>query len=152
MNERDRQYWQTMAERYFDAQTTDEEELLLRQFAATTDDPAFDELRAVLGYSAVARRQQPAPALPHASARRHVGRYAAAVTALLVIGLVAARYLRRDAQPGASGDLCLAYVHGQMVSDEAQVMALMRSTTSGVIGTDEDMAMEQLRDMFDTLN
>ena len=42
-------YWKELVERYFEAETTPEEELALREFLARTDDPAFDEARAVLG-------------------------------------------------------------------------------------------------------
>ena len=49
MNHNDTQYWKSLEERYFAGTATDEEERLLLQFAATTSDPAFRPLQAVLG-------------------------------------------------------------------------------------------------------
>ena len=39
--------WQALADRYFEGETTLEEEVALREFLAGNDDPRFDGLRAV---------------------------------------------------------------------------------------------------------
>ena len=69
-------YWKELVERYFEAETTPEEELALREFLARTDDPAFDEARAVLGYAAAQRSRHAA----RASARTLAGVLAAAAS------------------------------------------------------------------------
>lgn len=60
---RTRQEWLQLAEKYFEAETSDEEERQLKLFlcSAEAQDPAFDELKAVMGYLAVGKsryRQQ----------------------------------------------------------------------------------------------
>ena len=57
---KDKAYWKALTERYFDAETTRKEEEALKAFAASTTDPDFDELRAVMGYLAVGRKQHAA--------------------------------------------------------------------------------------------
>lgn len=59
MTQHDLSYWEAMAERYFLAETTEEEELLLRNFLCTPEaqDPRFDEIRATLSYLHVCKSQ-----------------------------------------------------------------------------------------------
>ena len=54
---RTRQEWLQLAEKYFEAETSDEEERQLKLFlcSAKAQDPAFDELKAVMGYLAVGK-------------------------------------------------------------------------------------------------
>ena len=47
-----KKYYMDLAERWFDAETTEAEELELKRFLAGTDDPDFDEAKAALGYLA----------------------------------------------------------------------------------------------------
>lgn len=143
----DKQYWLHLTERYFEALTTESEEQQLRLFAAHTDDPDFDELRAVLGYSATAASHA-AVALPPPPHRQPWLRYAAAVIGLVVLGL-AVRPLLINTQPE---DVCIAYVHGQPVGDENVVLAMMQQTASEVIDADQALAGELLNDMFNTIS
>jgi type VI protein secretion system component VasF len=60
MTQHDLSYWEEMAQRYFLAETTDEEEQRLRKFLCTKeaqDDARFDEIRATLSYLHVSRVQ-----------------------------------------------------------------------------------------------
>lgn len=64
MTQHDLSYWEEMAERYFLAETTDEEEQRLRKFLCTKeaqDDARFDEIRATLSYLHVCRAQHTPP-------------------------------------------------------------------------------------------
>ena len=51
-------YWEALAERYFSAETTDEEEALLRSFLCSKEaqDSRFDEVRATVSYLHVCRQ------------------------------------------------------------------------------------------------
>lgn len=64
MTQHNLSYWEEMAERYFLAETTDEEEQRLRKFLCTKeaqDDARFDEIRATLSYLHVSRAQHTPP-------------------------------------------------------------------------------------------
>ena len=57
MTQHDLSYWEEMTERYFLAETTEEEEKMLRRFLCTSQsqDPRFDEVRATLSFLNVSR-------------------------------------------------------------------------------------------------
>ena len=57
MKQHDLSYWEALAERYFLAETTEEEEVQLRKFLCSTQalDPRFDEIRATMSYLHVCR-------------------------------------------------------------------------------------------------
>ena len=59
MTQHDISYWEEMAQRYFLAETTDEEEQRLRKFLCTQEaqNARFDEIRATLSYLYVSRVQ-----------------------------------------------------------------------------------------------
>ena len=59
MTQHDLSYWEEMAQRYFLAKTTDEEEQRLRKFLCTQEaqNARFDEIRATLSYLHVSRVQ-----------------------------------------------------------------------------------------------
>ena len=59
MTQHDLSYWEEMAQRYFLAKTTDEEEHRLRKFLCTKEaqNARFDEIRATLSYLHVSRVQ-----------------------------------------------------------------------------------------------
>jgi len=64
MTQHNLSYWEEMAQRYFLAETTDEEEQRLRKFLCTQeaqDDARFDEIRATLSYLHVSRAQHTPP-------------------------------------------------------------------------------------------
>ena len=143
MNEQDNMaYWRRQAERYFDCTLTDEEERQLKSFVAHSDSPAFDDVRAVMGYAAVARRQA---ARPSANLRRRwVG---AAAALVLILGMT---LLLRWSNPD-----CVAYVNGQRITDRQQVVRLMHSTMQQVALDDSPAKAtmaSQLTDMFESMN
>lgn len=57
MTQHDLSYWEEMAERYFLAETTDEEEVQLRRFLCSSQaqDSRFDEIRATMSLLYVSR-------------------------------------------------------------------------------------------------
>lgn len=149
MNRNDTLYWKSLEERYFAGTATDEEERLLMQFAATTSDPAFRPLQAVLGFVCVERRQMKA-----VRRRRRMStlRYAAAAVALVAVGVTAIlRTISIAPLTAAPEEGFVAYVGGQRVTDEAQIISLMNATLDAM-GDDTDLAERQLRDMLETLD
>lgn len=149
MNHNDTQYWKSLEERYFAGTATDEEERLLLQFAATTSDPAFRPLQAVLGFVCVERRQ-----IKTARRRRRMGalRYAAAAAVLLAVGVTTIlRTICTAPLTATAEEGLVAYVGGQRVTDEAQIIALMNSTLE-TMGDETDLAEQQLQDMLETLD
>lgn len=149
MEHNDTQYWKMLEERYFEGTATDEEERLLIHFAATTTDSAFRELQAVLGFVCAERRQSKSVSSKHRTA---VFRYAAAAAVLLAVGTTA--FLHTVSTVSiftAPEEDIVAYVGGQRVTDEAEVISLMNSTLQAM-GTDTDIADQQLQDMLETLD
>lgn len=137
----DKQYWLRLSQRYFEAETTDEEESQLRQFAATTRDADFDELRAVMGLMAVAR-QKPKR---HVAPLRYIGM---AASLLMVLGLSVFFATQQTSEPEY-----IAYVGGKRITDAQQVMQLMQSSMEE-FSTEIDASTtveSQLRGMFELL-
>ena len=54
----DKEKYLELMRRYFDAETSHEEEEALALYAASTEDPAFQELRGVLGYLSIGRQKK----------------------------------------------------------------------------------------------
>lgn len=138
---KDKQYWMTLTERFFEAQTSEQDEHALRRFAAVTDDPDFDELRAVMGYAAASR--------PRSAARHRLPlltpiQVAAAVLLVAGLSLCVARMMQ---QPPSD---CIAYVNGERITDEAQVFELMTKTMSSMSTSDDesDLLESQQEMMF----
>ena len=51
----DKKYYKQLSQAYFEAALTDSEERTLKAFLASTDDPDFDEVKAVAGYFAAGK-------------------------------------------------------------------------------------------------
>lgn len=86
MKQHDLQYWQEMAERYFQAETSEQEEAMLRSFLCTAEarDSRFDEIRATLGFlCAGSRRSRRFPSLDR---RLKVACIAACLGAIAFVG------------------------------------------------------------------
>lgn len=141
----DKQYWLRLSQRYFEAETTDEEESLLRQFAATTRDADFDELRAVMGLMAVARQEARQKPKRHVAPLRYIGM---AASLLMVLGLSVFFATQQTSEPEY-----IAYVGGKIITDAQQVMQLMQSSMEE-FSTEIDASTtveSQLRGMFELL-
>ena len=84
--------------------------------------------------------------------RRRDGK--AAAVAAVVVGLaVGAGFLWHDLRPSASAqpDQCIAYVGGERITDQTEVLNLMRESLSSMAANEEtDIVGEQLSDMLQT--
>lgn len=132
------------ARRYFDGATTAEEERLLRRFLATPAgrDPHYDDLRAVMAFTAMGRRR--------AAQRRRTK----ALRPRLAIGVAASLFLSVGISltlrftPAAVPD-CYALVGGRYITDPDAVAAEMEQTMSGLdLASPEDIATSTLDDLL----
>lgn len=131
-------YWKELVERYFEAETTPEEELALREFLARTDDPAFDEARAVLGYAAAQRSRR----ATRASARTMAGVLVAAAS-LALVAILGHSLTTRPA------DTCIIYAYGEKNTDTETVINDMNQTLADLFGDNQGPDVTaQLTELF----
>lgn len=143
-NERTYQQWKELAERYFEAQTTDVEEEALARFLAT---PAsqwkeFDELRAVMGFIATGR------AIHNRQRTRRVRlRYYAAAAAITGVLALTAVW-----QVAERTNVCVAYINGERYTDKEIVFSeAMKSIDKVRHDLPQETVQEQLSDIFQTI-
>lgn len=143
-NERTYQQWKELAERYFEAQTTDVEEEALARFLATpaSQGKEFDELRAVMGFVATGR------AIHNRQRTRGVRlRYYAAAAA--ITGVLALTAVWQVAQ---RTNVCVAYINGERYTDKEIVFSeAMKSIDKVRHDLQQETVQEQLSDIFQTI-
>ena len=144
---KDMEYWLAVSERYFDAQTTDEEEKELLHFLASNaaKDPAFNEIKAVMGYFYTGRsvvwkekslnRRTIDKAIQWAS-------IAACAAAIAIIGTSIGQYYTE------SEEIYYAYIDGEEYTDEEFVMQNMLATMNKMSNTSDNIVEEQLGAML----
>lgn len=131
----DNDYWKALAERFFEAGTSEEEERELRRFIASGQAGSeFNDVRAVMGLAAVGARRY------HRRRRRTVFLSAAAAVVAVVMTAVS---LTAD-----GGDSCVAYINGTKHTDEAIVMAQMHSTMDEMAQQAQELSVERQMDDF----
>ena len=132
----DKEKYLELMQRYYDAETSPEEERDLARYAASTDDPAFEQLRGVLGFLSIGRRKK-------ARKGRAFRLYAAAASVALVaavgLGLSAGR------QPAADG--CVRYAYGEKVEDDKLIMESVETSLAEFFG-EKSPAETNLLEMF----
>lgn len=142
-------YWRELAEKYFDAQTSVEEERALKGYIAglPEEDTSMDDVKAVMGYFAAGRALSRTTDMQKRKSR-HIYRYwtaAACFLAALFIGAQA--YYRHN-------NYCVAYMNGEKYTDREFVMQQMRSSMQDIGLNDNRLpsAEEQLHDLFGSMN
>ena len=122
---KNKSYYMDLAERRFEGLLTEAEELELKSFLASTEDPDFDEAKAVAGYFAMGKALA-------------AGRPAAT-----------ARPLARGAgfRWAAGQNDCYILAYGEKSTDEQLVFDDMSATLEGIFGESEDVG-EELFDLF----
>ncbi len=146
-----------MARRYFDAETTEAEERMLKRFAASpeADDAEWNELRAVMGYATVGKRLHGQAAsttsiIPLRPRRRWIPAVAAASILMALVAVPTVKWLTAD--ESAEKDICIAYVNGHRVTDPAQVIQAMHHAMSHVQQVEPMTTVEeQLGNMFELM-
>lgn len=131
----DNDYWKALAERFFEADTSEEEERELRRFIASGQAGSeFNDVRAVMGLAAVGARRY------HRRRRRTIFLSAAAATVVAVVMTAVSL--------AADGDSCVAYINGTKHTDEAIVMAQMHSTMDEMAQQAQELSVERQMDDF----
>lgn len=130
----DNDYWKALAERFFEAGTSEEEERELRRFITSgLAGSEFNDVRAVMGLAAVGARR-------YNRRRRRTVFLSAAAAAAVVMTTVS---LAAD-----GGDSCVAYINGTKHTDEAIVMAQMHSTMDEMAQQAQELSVERQMDNF----
>ena len=129
----DNDYWKALAERFFEAGTSEEEERELRRFITSgLAGSEFNDVRAVMGLAAVGARRY--------NRRRRRTVFLSAAAAAVVMTAVS---LAAD-----GGDSCVAYINGTKHTDEAIVMAQMHSTMDEMAQQAQELSVERQMDDF----
>ena len=112
----DKEKYLELMQRYFDAETSPEEEKELALYAASTDDPAFEDLRGVLGYIGIGRQIK-------AKKARAVRFYS--IVAAASVAIVTAIGITFSNQNHNS---CIRYTYGNKDNDETLIMESVESS------------------------
>ena len=136
-------YYIDLSERWFDALLTEEEERALKAFLASTDDPDFDEVKAVAGYFATGKAVHGAQKTNRWPAQRQqmhrLAWVAIAVAASLALFAAIGLYHRQND--------CYILAYGEKSTDPKLALADMSATLEGIFGEGEDVS-EELYDLF----
>ena len=133
----DKEKYLELMQRYFDAETSPEEEKELALYAASTDDPAFENLRGVLGYLSIGRQKK-------AKKVRIVRFYAVTVAASLA--LIAAIGLNISNQ-NAPDEKCIRYAYGVKEDDNIQIMTAVESSLADFF-SNENVVEQNLKELL----
>ncbi len=135
---KNKQYYIDLTDRWFDALLSPGEERELKAFLAGTEDPDFDEVKAVMGYfvtgKALASRR------PSSRPGRRLAWTAVAVAASVAL-VIAIGLNHRQNQ-------CYMLAQGVKLTDEETVLQDMETTLSDLFGAGEDVGAQ----LFDLLN
>ena len=146
--EKERAEWLAIAEKYFDATTNDNEEKALRDFlsSAESNHPAFDEIKAVMGYLAATRHIENVNAREKRAVRKkHLVHWAAAAIIAFIVGTGT---ILPTGNPD-NDDIYVADINGKIYTDKEFVVAHMQHTMSMIASTTkENNIEEQLGAMF----
>lgn len=156
MTEKDYRYWKEMARRYFDAETTEAEERMLKRFAASpeADGAEWDELRAVMGYATVGKRIRGQVAATNTIPLHRMPQWMRIAAAAVFAGLILLPITMwlTDSQDSLDEDICIAYVNGNQVTDPAQVIQAMHRAMAHVQQVEPMTTVEeQLGSMFELM-
>lgn len=133
--------WMNIVELYFEAETTEEEELALRHFLTSEESnlPCFNEIKAVMGYIATGKnikrkgnRQQ--------NRIRPFGnfiRYSAAAIITIIIGFGVWKSVNDNK------NICIAYIDGKYYNDEKIVLTEMHKALAHIGHNIEENTIEQ---------
>ena len=121
----DKEKYLELMQRYYDAGTSPEEERELARYAASTDDPAFEQLRGVLGFLSIGRSKR-------ARRGRAVRLYAVAVAASIALVAAVGLGLSAVRKPAAEG--CVRYAYGEKVEDSELIMESVETSLAEFFG------------------
>lgn len=116
-----------LIERYFNAETTPEEERELKRAVATNSNPRYDEIRAVLGFVAMKKSH-------NGNVRRvHWNYRTISVAAMLaVVVAIAFGVIKSSNSADESENVCYAYIDGKKIDNYPNVMSIVDGNLSDV--------------------
>ena len=123
----DKEKYMNLMQRYWNAETTPEEERDLARYVARVDDPEFEELRGVLGYLSIGKEKK----ARKANTIRLIPMLAVAAS---IAAVVAIGFSLRNSGAQAGEDLYVCYSYGEKMTDNQQVMASVESSLSDFFG------------------
>ena len=112
----DKEKYLELMRRYYEAETTPEEERELALYAASTDDPDFEGLRGVLGFLSIGRQKK---AKKVRSVRFFSIVAAASVAIVTTIGITLSNQDHNS---------CIRYTYGNKEDDETLIMESVESS------------------------
>ena len=127
-----------LIKRYFDGETSVQEEQRLRQCLANCpwESETINEAKVVMGYF-VAHSQQRRRTTTHFSRLRIAG-IAATIALVLAIG----GYQLWHTHGSATGDVCIAYVNGKVLDNSDEVMALIEQDLNSINAASQGMTAQ----------
>ena len=131
-----RQELEQLIERYFDGLTTVEEEAALSACLARCPwhSESIEDAQVVMGYFAALGKYQ-----RHSAARTTRQRIAGIAASIVIVLSVAVFALWHQWQPM---DECVAYVNGQAISNDREVMALVENDLSSIGNASQGMTAQ----------
>ena len=135
----DKEKYISLMQRFWAAETTPEEERMLIRYVARVDDPEFEELRCVLGYLSIGRREK--------TCRSRVLRFyafALAASVAIVAAVGVSLSVRHSRIPP---DSCVRYAYGQEDNDNSLIMNSVEASLAEFFGQDTP-AETHLIEMF----
>ncbi|MBO5864929.1 MAG: hypothetical protein J6Q73_02625 [Bacteroidaceae bacterium] len=147
------EYWLALSEKYFDAQTTNDEERALARFLTTPESnhTAFNEIKAVMGYLSTGRSIAKKKNTPQRSFAGKVIQWAPVAASVAVIAVVGTVLLSRTAPAKPAEDekeTYYAYINGKEYTDEEFVMQHMLATMNKMSSSSDNVIEEQMGAMF----
>ena len=136
----EKETYKALMQRYWDAETTPQEERELALYAAGTDDSDFGEIRGVLGYLSIGREKK-------ARKTRKVWMYSFATVAASIVAVVAIGLKLGKQGSAPPSDEWVRYAYGEVSSDREMIMATVDASLSDFFGG-ETPAETNLIEMF----
>ena len=145
---REMKYWLALCEKYFDALTTNEEEKALLHFLASdaANHPAFNEIKAVMGYFSTGK------SITKKKKMHTVGKamqWASMAACIAVTAVIGTSIYRQGTLPATGNrEIFYACIDGKEYTDEEFVMQHMLATMNKMSSTSTGTIEEQLGAML----
>lgn len=126
----DKEKYTALLQKYWEAETSPEEEMELAQYSAQTNDPDFDEIRGVLGFLSIGREK----AIRHSHTVRL---FTLAAIASCAVAVVAIGVSHKG--PESHPELCIRYSYGEKYVDNEPIMSSVQSTLATFFANGKQM-------------
>lgn len=145
---REMKYWLALCEKYFDALTTNEEEKALLHFLASdaANHPAFNEIKAVMGYLSTGKSITKKKKMHTVGKVMQWASMAACIAVTAVIGT--SIYRQGTLQATGNREIFYACIDGKEYTDEEFVMQHMLATMNRMSSSGDNVIEQQMGAMF----